>query len=72
MLYAVYYRGKREGQKRVRRFGEGKGREGKEREGKETTDHFEDAGSDESIILKWIFKKYDGWRRRDRSGSGQG
>jgi len=31
-------------------------------------DHFEDAGLDESIILKWIFKKYDGWRRWDRSG----
>jgi hypothetical protein len=35
-------------------------------------DHFEDAGSNESITLKRIFKKYYEWRRRDRSGSGQG
>jgi len=34
--------------------------------------YFKDAGLDESIILKWLFKTYDGWRRRDRSGSGQG
>jgi len=35
-------------------------------------DHFEEAGLNKSIILKWSMKKYDGWRRQDRSGPGQG
>jgi len=35
-------------------------------------DHLEDPGVDWRIILRWIFRKWDGGHGLDRSGSRQG